>query len=169
MQEERDLRYPLDAHHQFGVRAVLLLQHDDRVLLKHVTEGGESVFIAPGGAVKFGETGSEAAAREAKEELGLTLAPTLVGVVEAFIAMNGANYHQLLMVTTATLDAAQAARLAARDLTAFDLPQDTVLAWVPVEEAAARLRPQALGRYLFPAAPFHAVDRREVAGGGDPL
>ncbi|WP_461225207.1 NUDIX domain-containing protein [Lacticaseibacillus suihuaensis] len=169
MQEDQDLRYQVGANQQFGVRAVLLLQHGDRVFLKHVQEGGQALFIAPGGAVKFNETGVEAATREAQEELGLTLAPWFAGLVEAFVAMNGGQYHQLLLVTTATLTAAQAERLAHLDRTGLDLPADTVLGWVPNTTAAARLRPQALGRYLTAPAPAHAVDRREVTGGGDAL
>ncbi|MGR0318444.1 NUDIX domain-containing protein [Agromyces sp. ZXT2-3] len=60
--------------------AAIALVRDRRVLM--VTARGRDVHYMPGGKLDRGETPAEAAAREALEEVGLVLDPTLL--VEAF-------------------------------------------------------------------------------------
>lgn len=57
----------------------VLLWRDDRLLLAHHRAAG--VWSTPGGAVEPGETVSAACRREAREELGVSVAPVGVAAV----------------------------------------------------------------------------------------
>ncbi|GIF67639.1 hypothetical protein Ais01nite_56740 [Asanoa ishikariensis] len=71
---------------------LLLFDGDFRVLLlrfafdrRHVSEFGAYGWCAPGGGVEPGESLAEAAAREAREEIGLAVAPGDLGAPVAYI------------------------------------------------------------------------------------
>lgn len=62
--------------------AVVIVRDDHVALIERVNDRGV-YYIFPGGAIEAGESVAEAAAREAKEELGLDVRVTgLLGVVE---------------------------------------------------------------------------------------
>ncbi len=62
------------SHHSYVDRAVLCFIRDgDRLLLIHKLRGlGRGKINAPGGRIEIGETPSQAAIRETREEVGLT-------------------------------------------------------------------------------------------------
>lgn len=51
---------------------VIVLDHDDRLLLLRYDEAGHIFWAVPGGSLEDGETYEQAARRELYEELGLT-------------------------------------------------------------------------------------------------
>lgn len=56
------------------MRAAVILRHGTAVALIERRRGGQTYYLFPGGGVEEGETPEAAAAREAKEELGLEVA-----------------------------------------------------------------------------------------------
>ncbi|WP_203623443.1 NUDIX domain-containing protein [Lacticaseibacillus sp. 866-1] len=161
MQEDRDIRYLLNPHERFDIRAVLILTHAGQVLVTPRKSGDKEITIVPGGAVKFGETGEDAAKREAKEELGLSLNKlTSTGIVEAFFTLNGICCHQLLLVYQAEVSTDTAAILTNLNVEQFDLPTNTHFAWQAKAAVSASIRPAALGQCLTPGHFKHLVDRR---------
>lgn len=161
MQEDEDIRYLLDPHERFDIRAVLILTHAGQVLVTPRKSNGKEMTIVPGGAVKFGETGADAARREAKEELGLTLTTlTSTGMIEAFFTLEGVRCHQLLLVYQAAVSTSTAAFLTNLDVDQLDLPASTQFVWQNQAAVAASIRPAALGQCLTPGPFKHLVDRR---------
>jgi 8-oxo-dGTP diphosphatase len=87
-----------------------LLRHEGRVLFIRHTYGDRRVWELPGGGIARGETPEQAAAREAREELGVVVAWHPVTVVEI-------RDHKLtrLHVFTADLPGSGASDPAVRD------------------------------------------------------
>jgi ADP-ribose pyrophosphatase len=56
-----------------AISAVIAVQDDKVLLVKEVLENGKEYWIFPGGGVEFGESTEDAAVREMKEEIGLSV------------------------------------------------------------------------------------------------
>ena len=62
VQEPNDLRFQVHPQAKFDVRAAVLLVHAGQLLV--TVNSASCIALVPGGAVKFGGTAAEAAARE---------------------------------------------------------------------------------------------------------
>lgn len=153
VQEKDDLRFQLNPHAKFDVRAAVLLIHDDQVLVTVEATSGSA--IVPGGAVKFGETVAEAAGREVYEELRLKdMQPSLVGVLESFWEQPEQTYQQLILVHRLELSSAQAE--------AVVWQEGLQGQWLSFSEASRRMRPHALAEFMRPSETFlHLVDHHK--------
>ncbi|QVI35989.1 NUDIX hydrolase [Lacticaseibacillus chiayiensis] len=150
VQEKDDLRFQLNPHAKYDVRAAVLLIHDDQILV--TLEATSGFAIVPGGAVKFGETVAEAAVREVYEELRLKdVQPSLVGVLESFWEQPEQTYQQLILVHRLELSSIQA--------DAIVWQGGLQGQWLSFSEASKRLRPRALAQFLRSGETFlHLVD-----------
>ena len=150
VQEKDDLRFQLNPHAKYDVRAAVLLIHDDLILV--TLEATSGFAIVPGGAVKFGETVAEAAVREVYEELRLKdVQPSLVGVLESFWEQPEQTYQQLILVHRLELSSIQA--------DAIVWQGGLQGQWLSFSEASKRLRPRALAQFLRSGETFlHLVD-----------
>lgn len=154
VQEINDIRYWVQADARFNVRAAVILRHGPDILVTP-DEDQPGKFKLPGGAVKFGESGIVAAAREMKEELKLTtLTFAPAGTVEAFFTLAGTHYHQIVLVNRCQVTATQAKAVAQLDPTTVDLAPDTKLRWVPVSQVRGHLLPPGIDSMLDMAAPY---------------
>jgi 8-oxo-dGTP pyrophosphatase MutT (NUDIX family) len=63
---------------------VLLVDRADRVLLLHARDADRYIWITPGGGVQEGEALADAAARELREEVGLSVPAAALGEPVAF-------------------------------------------------------------------------------------
>lgn len=92
---DRDLTFELDGT-VLNIRVLLFIRYKGGYLFELNTEG---YYFAIGGRVKFGESSSEAAIRELKEELnyeGIEL--ELVGLIENFFLMGEKSVHEVNFV-----------------------------------------------------------------------
>ena len=97
--EPDDIRFHLTSSQQFDVRASMLLLHHNQLLVYRDCDYQKTTFIVPGGAIKFNETGQEAAVRETLEEVGIRIAnPEFAGFIEAFWTNDHKSFHQITMV-----------------------------------------------------------------------
>ena len=84
------------------VGRVIILNAAGEVFLLRGTDPGEpdrpAFWFTPGGKIDLGETAQEAAARELQEEVGITIAPTMLGKVvgteDVTYRFNGVSYRQ---------------------------------------------------------------------------
>ena len=84
------------------VGRVIILNAAGEVFLLRGTDPGEpdrlAFWFTPGGKIDPGETAQEAAARELQEEVGITIAPTMLGKVvgteDVTYRFNGVSYRQ---------------------------------------------------------------------------
>ncbi len=144
MQEDFDLRYQVAEEKKFGMRAALILRHQDRIFV-NVEPGTPAVAVLPGGAIKFGETGEQAVMREAKEELALTdFHPEFAGVMESFWQTESLTYHQPILIFRAEVTVEQAIALANLDYEKLDLPAGTQLNWQPLSKVENILQPRGI-------------------------
>lgn len=154
VQEVNDIRYWVQADARFNVRAAVILRYGSTILVTP-DEDQPGKFKLPGGAVKFGESGVAAAAREMQEELKLTaLAFEPAGTIEAFFTLAAVHYHQIILVNRCQVTATQAKAVAQLDPTTVDLAPDTKLCWVPVSQVRSHLLPPGLDCMLAMAAPY---------------
>lgn len=56
------------------MRAAVILRRNEQVLLIHRVKDGRDYHVVPGGSIEAGETPATTAAREIREETGLTVA-----------------------------------------------------------------------------------------------
>ena len=56
-----------------AIRANVVIKDGDKILLMHRIKNGAEYFVLPGGSVEDGESVTDAAIREAKEETGLDI------------------------------------------------------------------------------------------------
>ncbi|WP_054749361.1 NUDIX domain-containing protein [Lacticaseibacillus thailandensis] len=166
MQEADDLRLLVAPDKWFSVRAAVLLVHGTDVLVRVMSlPQGQTGILLPGGAVKFNESAVDAGAREMHEELKLDdLDLRMVGVTENFWPLNQeVQAHQLMMIMMATLSADQYAHVQSLDMEQVDLPAHTRLAWLPLAQVRASIRPTAVGALLGTDDQVHyGVDRRDA-------
>lgn len=71
-------------------RIRVFILHNGTVLLLHRIKNGKEYYAVPGGGVEVGETEQETAAREIKEETGLTIT---LGQKIGVININGSDEH----------------------------------------------------------------------------
>nr|WP_203771446.1 NUDIX hydrolase [Actinoplanes nipponensis] len=109
--------------------ALLLRDRDDRILLVEPTYKPD--WELPGGVVEADESPRDAAAREITEELGLTVVPGRLLVVDWVPPRDGRTDGLMLVFDGGRCDGP--ARLAATELRGW--------AWSDPDEAAQRLRP----------------------------
>ena len=149
VQEPNDLRFQVNPQAKFDVRAAVLLVHAGQLLA--TVNSASGIALVPGGAVKFGETAAEAAAREVREELKLNVVPQLVGIVESFWQQPERTYQQLIMVHRVTLTDAQKAGLVWQEGLEGE--------WLSFAKAARMLQPRSLAQFLTSGdAIRHLVD-----------
>ena len=89
-----------------GVR-VVVLDGDNRVLLVKQRHEGKDIWMLPGGGIEAGENALEAAAREVKEETGLTVSVgNLLWHVEEVSQKKGQRFVNFFLaeVTGGTLE-----------------------------------------------------------------
>lgn len=152
MQEQDDLRYFLNRKQKFDVRAVLILLHQGEVFVRQENTKQE-LYILPGGAVKFNEESQSAAEREAYEELGLTdLKLEFVGILENFWRLKKTNYQQLNLIYRQEINDEIYRKLQHLDYRKFDLPPNSDLKWVKVDQMEGVLRPEGIVKTCYPGA-----------------
>jgi 8-oxo-dGTP pyrophosphatase MutT (NUDIX family) len=81
--------------------ALALIRRRDEILVGPVTELDGSVIgrRPPGGTIEFGESGSDAVAREIREELGTDITGVrYVGTIENIYTFRGEPGHELVRV-----------------------------------------------------------------------
>lgn len=165
MQEQDDLRFLIAKDKWFSVRAAVLLVHGQDVLVKQAQlQDGTSGLLIPGGAVKFGESGLEAGAREMREELQLDhLDLQMVGITENFWPVEeGVQAHQIMMLMLTKITQQQFNHLNNLDMQSVDLPEGTNLVWLPFDTVRRAVKPAAVGKLLGTDGGLHyGVDRRE--------
>ena len=116
----------------------VLVRHERRVLLiKRGSEPFAGMWSLPGGHVEAGETLAQAAAREAREETGVTVDEmSQIDIAEIILpgAGGGSVTHIVLVVfagtyrsgtVTAADDALEARWVSATELAGLDLTEDT--------------------------------------------
>jgi ADP-ribose pyrophosphatase YjhB (NUDIX family) len=94
--------------------AVAIIRNADRILVNPVPDPIKNVtgHRPPGGTIEFGETGSEAAVREFREEFGLEIVDLrYLGTLENIFEWLGRTGHELVRVYEARFaDRSQYAR-----------------------------------------------------------
>ena len=116
---------------------VVVLRHGSVLIVRRAKPPGIGEWSLPGGSQELGETLFEAAAREVREETGVTVAPTRVlAAVDNIVRSDTGEiaFHYAIVDIVA-------------DWRSGDpTPQDDVseACWVPIEDAVRRIR--------FPAA-----------------
>lgn len=83
--------------------AVAILRRADAILVFPVPDSVKDIvgWRPPGGTIEFGERGSDAVARELREELGVDVVdPVYLGTVENIFTYLGATGHELVRVYT---------------------------------------------------------------------
>lgn len=152
MQEQDDLRYFLNRKQKFDVRAVLILLHRGEVFVRQENSKQE-LYILPGGAVKFNEESQSAAEREAYEELGLTdLKLEFAGILENFWKLKRIEYQQLNLIYRQEVNDEVYHQLQHLDYQKFDLPPNSDLKWVRVDQIEDTLHPKGIARICYPKA-----------------
>ncbi|RKF19149.1 NUDIX hydrolase [Micromonospora globbae] len=113
--------------------ALLITGADQRIML--VEPACQAVWEIPGGCVEADESPYQAAIREGREELGLTLSPGRLLVVDWVPPADGRTEGVMFVHDVGTLDAARAPRIV--------VPPDelTSWAWSDRSETAQRLPP----------------------------
>lgn len=161
MQEENDLRYMLSESKRFNERAVLIFRYNDKILINRELSSDNWQAVLPGGAVKFDESGLEAARREATEETGLNISDLeYAGMIEYFYKINQIRYHQLNLVYRYEVCTTQFQQLSHIDYQLVDLPKGTNLEWADISKAREHLRPEGLDKMLTTKTPIqHIVTR----------
>ena len=116
--------------------AICLIQHAGRLL---VAEGYDEVkrntFYRPlGGAIEFGELGSETIARELMEEIHAQIENIRsLGTLENVFVYNGQKGHQIMLVYTGDLTDRHLYDLAVLSAHKDD-GQEFKAVWMPIEE-----------------------------------
>ncbi len=78
-----------------AISAVVAVQEDKLLLVKEILENGKEYWIFPGGGVEFGESTEDAAVREVKEEIGLSVKiDHLIGFKE--VIRKEFDYHTIV-------------------------------------------------------------------------
>lgn len=157
-----DIRFHLTSSRQFDVRSSMLLLHHDQLLVYRDCDYQKTTFIVPGGAIKFNETGQEAAVRETLEEVGIrVVAPEFAGFIEAFWTNNHKSFHQITMVFRHEVTPAENKQLTDLHEENLDLPPDTKLIWRPIAQLEKQIQPRhLLSLTKLGSAPKHEIDRR---------
>jgi ADP-ribose pyrophosphatase YjhB (NUDIX family) len=85
--------------------AFVFLRAGDRVLVSEMQHPVEGTFYRPpGGGIEFRETSADAARRELREELGVTIDDlALLGVREEIFTLNDEPYHEIDFIYEAWL------------------------------------------------------------------
>ncbi len=110
------------------VRAAVLVQHEDAILLVRHQKGSQTYWLLPGGGVDFGETAPEAASREVTEETGVEVEIGDLLLASETIAPDGSR-HVLHLVFHA--------RLRGGDLKVGDEERLAEARFVPIAELSA--------------------------------
>ncbi|MGO2952955.1 MAG: NUDIX domain-containing protein [Lactobacillus sp.] len=160
--EPDDIRFHLTSSQQFGVRASMLLLHHNQLLVYRDCDYRKTTFIVPGGAIKFNETGQEAAVRETLEEVGIRIAnPEFAGFIEAFWTNDHKSFHQITMVFRHEVTLAESKQLIDLHEENLDLPADTKLIWRPITQLEDQIQPRhLLSLTKLGSSPKHEIDRR---------
>jgi ADP-ribose pyrophosphatase YjhB (NUDIX family) len=100
--------------------AFVFLRADDQVLVSEMRHPADGVWYRPpGGGIEFQESSEDAARRELREELRITIAElALLGVREETFTLSDGPYHEIDFIFEAWLTTEA---LAALDRTAVDL------------------------------------------------
>ena len=143
--------------------AVAVCRRDDRVLVERGLDrvAGERFHRAIGGGIEFGERAADAAAREWREELGLSIEVTsLLGVLENLFTWEARARHEIVFVFGARLldeRAYERDRFEATDADGVRHEAE----WLALEEVR---RGEAT---LYPAGVMELLDRDLGLGTGD--
>ncbi|HIY93850.1 NUDIX domain-containing protein [Companilactobacillus sp. HBUAS56275] len=163
MQEQGDLRYFLTQKQKFDVRAVLILLHQNKVFVRQENTKRE-LYILPGGAIKFNEESQAAAEREAREELGLTdLKLEFAGILENFWKLKRIDYQQLNLIYRQEVSDETYHHLKYLDYRKFDLPPNSNMKWIKVDQAGEALQPRGIVKTCYPnIAIQHLVNHQNI-------
>lgn len=118
----------------------------------------------PGGAVKFNEESQAAAEREAREELGLTdLKLEFAGILENFWKLKRIDYQQLNLIYRQEVNDKTYHHLKYLDYRKFDLPPNSNMKWIKVDQAGEALQPRGIVKTCYPnIAIQHLVNHQNI-------
>ena len=98
--DEKNITF-VNENHRFNLRVAILIEYKDMVLL----ENSGNFWNMIGGRVHFGESTLEAAKRELKEELGISISNMiLINVSENFFSWMGYDQQEMLFIYKAKID-----------------------------------------------------------------
>jgi 8-oxo-dGTP pyrophosphatase MutT (NUDIX family) len=80
----------------------IVIEQDNRFLLVHEFCDGRWVYNQPAGHIESGESVTEAAIREAREETAWDIKPTAIGGLSVYHAPNGITYLRTTLIAETT-------------------------------------------------------------------